>query len=102
MTRIVILFSLLLTLAAPAPALAQANGCYADYKAQRTSGGQLQLHYGVIKLGNRACTNPDRAQAVVSRRISVDGWTLLRLVSRFDESGLNARRGNAGQYFLRY
>ena len=78
------------------------SGCYADYKAKRSSGGSLELHYGVIQLGQNACNNATRRQRAVAQRIGADGWTLLRVLSTFDQNGLSQRQGNAGQYFLRY
>jgi hypothetical protein len=88
-------------LVAPQMAMSQ-DGCFADYKAKRSQAGALQLHYGVIQLDQNACQRPNQIGASVSRRISSDGWTLLRIVSTFDQSGLQQRRGNAGQYFLKY
>ena len=84
---------------AGAPAAAE---CYADYKAKRDD--PLRLHYGVIALPDPACASTDAAGAEISRRIAVDGWTLLKVVSIFDAPGLNdeTRRESAGDYFLRY
>ncbi|GGA17860.1 hypothetical protein [Neptunicoccus cionae] len=84
------------------PVSAQQNGCFADYKAKRSVSGNLELHYGVIELGARACQSPRRAEQAVSRRIAPDGWTLLRIVSTFGRNGLQQRQDNAGPYFLRY
>lgn len=85
-----------------APGLVQAAGCFADYKAQRTQGGALELHYGVIELSQSACSDPRAAQSQVAARIAAGGWQLLRVMSTFDSSGLNGRKSNAGSYFLRY
>jgi hypothetical protein len=74
--------------------------CYADYKAKQDR--PLRLHYGVIELEDRACRRPEAAERIVSRRISADGWTLLTVMSTFDESGLEERRANAGEFYLRY
>lgn len=76
--------------------------CYADYKAKRDD--PLRLHYGVIALPDPACVNTDAAGAEIARRIAVDGWKLLKVVSIFDAPGLNdeTRRESAGDYFLRY
>lgn len=73
--------------------------CYADYKAKRDN--PLKLHYGVIKISDEACGggNPKK---VIASRIAGDGWTLLNVLGTFDETGLDRRRGNAGQYYLRY
>jgi len=83
-------------------ALPAAADCYADYKAKRDD--PLQLHYGVIALPDTACATPNAAQADIAARIAVDGWTLLTVVSVFDETGLDdeERRSNAGAFYLRY
>ncbi len=88
---------ILLTLALMAlPGLAAAN-CFADYKAKQDR--PLRLHYGVMQVG--AC-NAQAAGAEVRSRLAAHGWTLLTIVSVFDEGGLAARRDDAGQYFLRF
>lgn len=74
--------------------------CYADYKARRDE--PLRLHYGVIRVSDAACGSRDAARAEIAPRIAKDGWTLLTVVSTFDESGLASRKDNAGEYFLRY
>lgn len=83
-------------------ALPAAAECYADYKAKRDD--PLKLHYGVIALAENLCTRPRAAEAEIAGRIAVDGWTLLTVVSIFDETGLadEERRANAGAFFLRY
>lgn len=86
--------ALSLTLAGPVTA-----ECYADYKAKQDN--PLRLHYGVIKVPDRAC-DPGQAARVIQRRISGDGWKLLNVLGVFGPEGLNERQGNAGQYFLRY
>ncbi len=84
---------LALTLAAPAGA-----ACYADYKAKQD--GPLRLHYGVIALPESACS-AEAAAAQIAARLG-DGWTLLEVVSVFEDDGLEQRRSSAGDYFLRY
>lgn len=81
--------------------LPAAADCYADYKAKRDD--PLQLHYGVIALPDDACSKP-KAEPEIAARIAVDGWTLLTVVSVFDETGLDdkERRSNAGEFYLRY
>jgi uncharacterized membrane protein len=74
--------------------------CYADYKAKRD--GPLQLHYGVIKLSDRACTSPDTAPKEIRSKLRSEGWKLLTVISTFGDGGLEKRRSDAGQYFLRY
>jgi hypothetical protein len=80
-------------------ALPAQAACYADYKAKRDR--PLQLHYGVIELPDAACT-PATARSEISRRIGGDGWKLLNVLGIFGADGLNARRSDAGAYFLRY
>jgi len=72
--------------------------CYADYKAKRDA--PLRLHYGVSQI-NGDCTVAN-AQSELTDRIASDKWELLAVLSVFDENGLEERRGNAGDYYLRY
>ncbi|MEM6728696.1 MAG: hypothetical protein AAF618_09365 [Pseudomonadota bacterium] len=92
MTRI------LLTLAFVVLAGAAQAACYADYKAKRDN--PLRLHYGVAQISG-ACTAAN-ARIQLGPRIGVDGWTLLNIVSVFDDGGLSQRRESAGNFFLRY
>jgi hypothetical protein len=85
----------------PTNAQAQSH-CYVDYKAKRSDGGSLQLHYGVMKLESGSCGNATQRSKAVRNRISAGGWSLLTIMSTFDKSGLKQRRGNAGQFFLKY
>ncbi|MGO4914448.1 hypothetical protein [Pseudogemmobacter sp. W21_MBD1_M6] len=80
--------------AAPASA-----ACYADYKAKRET--PLRLHYGVMAISDRACTK-DAAATEIAPRLAAQNWALLNVVSVFDESGLQQRKGAAGEFFLRY
>jgi hypothetical protein len=73
--------------------------CYADYKAKMDN--PLRLHYGVIRLPDSACLRP-AASAAITQRVLSGGWQFLELMSIFDESGLAARRNDAGQYYLRF
>ena len=73
--------------------------CYADYKAKQDT--PLRLHYGVIALPEPACTR-EAAAGEIARRIGQGGWTLLTVISIFGEDGLSSRRGEAGDYFLRF
>ena len=74
--------------------------CYADYKAKRD--GPLRLHYGVVAVSDGACSDPKKARKEVQRKLKSEGWKLLTVLSTFDDSGLERRRSDAGQYFLRY
>ena len=92
MTRLA--FTLFLALAATG---AQAD-CFADYKAKRDD--PLKLHYGVAEVSG-ACTKAN-ARVELTPRVAVDGWTLLNVVSVFNDGGLEERKESAGAYFLRY
>lgn len=80
-----------------AAGMAQA-ACYADYKAKRDN--PLRLQYGVAQI-NGPCT-PQNAAAELGPKLLADGWQLLEIVSVFDDSGLEARRADAGEFYLRY
>jgi len=95
MKHTLIALGLLVALASPASA-----ACYADYKAKR--GNPLKLHYGVVELPDTACGSVDAAAAQIASRIGRDGWVLLNVISIFENSGLEQRKDNAGDYFLRY
>ncbi|OSQ53279.1 hypothetical protein [Marivita geojedonensis] len=79
------------------PAAAQA-ACYADYKAKQDA--PLRLHYGVAEIAE-PCT-PDSARQQLQSRLEKEGWTLLNVVSVFDENGLAERKESAGTNYLRY
>lgn len=81
-------------------ALPAQAACYADYKAKKDN--PLQLHYGVIALPDSACSSARAAARAVASRLAGSGWTLLNIVSVFGDEGLNGRKTNAGQYFLRF
>ncbi len=74
--------------------------CYADYKAKRED--PLRLHYGVIQVDANPCRMSRAVARGVERRLSAGGWTLLQVESVFDETGLEGRKRDAGQFFLRY
>lgn len=76
-----------------------AAACYADYKAKQDN--PLRLHYGVIKVPDRAC-DPGAAARVIARRIGGDGWQLLNVLGVFGDEGLAKRQESAGNFFLRY
>ncbi|MHA6326860.1 hypothetical protein [Roseivivax sp. CAU 1753] len=80
------------------PAAAQA-ACYADYKAKREN--PLRLHYGVAEIPDAAC-NKKAATRALGPRLAAEGWSLLNVVSVFDDSGLEERKDSAGQHYLRY
>ncbi len=73
--------------------------CFADYRARMDN--PLRLHYGVIEVPQSACS-VGAASSVVSGRIASQGWTLVQVISVFDDSGLASRRADAGQYYLSF
>ncbi|WP_108885908.1 hypothetical protein [Pseudoprimorskyibacter insulae] len=81
---------LIVILALLAPMAANA-ACYADYKAKQDD--PLRLHYGVAELG-AGCTL-DAARDELNARLAEKGWTLLTVVSVFDDAGLVARGSDA-------
>ena len=93
--RLVLAVLILLGLASGA----SAAGCYADFKAKRDN--PLRLMYGVSEIGGGACT-PAAARAQLVPALKRDGWQLLEIVGTFGEDGLEERRDDAGEYFLRY
>ena len=90
--------TLLLSLSFVAMASVAQAACYADYKAKQDD--PLRLHYGVAQISG-ACTAAN-AQVELTPRVAADGWTLLNIVSTFDDTGLDERKESAGRYFLRY
>ena len=74
--------------------------CYADYKAKQDN--PLRLHYGVMRIDTSPCSMSDSVRQAVSDRLSAAGWQLLQVQSVFDDSGLENRKADAGQYFLRF
>ena len=74
--------------------------CYADYKAKRDD--PLKLHYGVVQLSGEACDNRKAARRQISDRLAANGWSLLKVQSIFDDTGLEERKESAGEFFLRF
>lgn len=74
--------------------------CYADYKAKRDD--PLKLHYGVIELPDAFCADQADLPGEVARRLAVENWTLLNVLSVFGDDGLEQRKESAGEFFLRY
>ena len=85
---------LMVSLALPA----QAAGCYADYKAKQDN--PLRLHYGVAQVDGEC--SPSNAANQLRPRLSTQGWTLLNVLSVFDDQGLGERKDSAGNFYLRY
>ncbi len=96
MTRLRLAFVALAFALAAGPVQA---ACYADYRASMDN--PLRLHYGVIELPQSACSMA-AAPSEIARRIAASGWELLQVISVFDDAGLNARRADAGNYYLRF
>lgn len=78
---------------------AQAD-CYADYKAKQDD--PLKLHYGVAAIPQAACGDKAAAADALAPRLSSGGWTLLTILSTFDETKLQEKKASAAAYFLRY
>lgn len=97
MTRLRLL--LCATLAASGAAHPALATCYADYRAKMDN--PLRLHYGVMEIPDAACSVA-AAGPVIAARLTQAGWDLLQVVSVFDQSGLDTRRSDAGDYFLRF
>ncbi|WP_438956635.1 hypothetical protein [Cognatiyoonia sp.] len=72
--------------------------CYADYKAKQED--PLRLHYGVAQIDGECSVGA--AQQELPGKLASDGWTLLNVLSVFDDAGLDERKESAGDYFLRY
>jgi len=88
------LATLALTLAAPLASAA----CFADYKAQQRD--PLELHYGIAEI--RGDCTLAAATEELRPRLAEAGWELLNVVTVFDDAGLDERRANAGDNYLRY
>jgi len=74
--------------------------CYADYKAKKEN--PLRLHYGVMQLDAKPCQMSKAITNTVKKRLSAGNWTLLKVRSVFDERSLEAKKKDAGAYFLRF
>jgi uncharacterized membrane protein len=78
--------------------VAQAD-CYADFKAKQDN--PLQLIYGVAQISDANCS-PGAATGELAPRLDAAGWTLLTVLSTFGPEGLEERKANAGDHYLRY
>ncbi|QMU59453.1 MAG: hypothetical protein GKR98_15445 [Boseongicola sp.] len=74
--------------------------CYADYKAKQEN--PLRLHYGVVQVDANPCQMSGAVRKSVANRVAAGGWKVLQVQSVFDESGLDAKKRDAGEYFLRF
>lgn len=92
--RFIPVLCLALSLAQPL----HAAGCYADYKAKQDN--PLRLHYGVAAI--KGPCSASAAAAELAPRLAAQGWTLLNILSTFDEGGLDQRKSSAGQNYLRF
>ncbi len=72
--------------------------CFADYKAKQDN--PLRLHYGVAEV--RGDCTVANARAELAQRLSQTSWQLLSVESVFGDEGLDQRRDDAGQFFLRF
>lgn len=94
-TRIILAAVLALT-----SANASSAACYADYKAKREN--PLKLHYGVIQLDVSPCQMSNGVTKMVTDRVAKGGWTLLQVQSVFGDDQLEAKKRDAGEFFLRF
>lgn len=83
-----------------APSFAHAS-CFVDYKARKDD-DSLKLHYGVMAMSGSECLDMSLAQKSAQERLNASGWTLLRIVSKFDESKLGEKETDAGPFFLKF
>ena len=90
MKQLILTLAALIALSLPAHA-----ACYVDYKAKKDD--PLRLHYGVAEV---SCGGD--AYGELADRLAANGWTLLAIVSSFDETGLAERQDSAANYFLRF
>lgn len=77
-----------------------AAACYADYKAKKEK--PLQLHYGVVEVTIQPCQMSLEVTQAVAQRVAAGGWELLQVESVFDETGLEAKKRDAGKFYLRF
>lgn len=95
MKNSVVIFVLAAAISVASPGFAA--DCYADYKAKQDN--PLRLHYGVAEISE--CSKKT-AREELSKRLGAAGWTLLNIVSVFDQSGLAERKQSAGSNYLRF
>jgi hypothetical protein len=88
-------FSFLLLLLGATTAQA---ACYADYKAKQDD--PLRLHYGVVEV--RGDCSVASAERQLRDALASNGWQLLQVEGIFDDAGLDERKDDAGEYFLRF
>ncbi|SMX23148.1 hypothetical protein [Boseongicola aestuarii] len=74
--------------------------CYADYKAKKEN--PLRLHYGVVEVNAQPCQMSGAVSRAVAQRVAAGGWELLQVQSVFDETGLEAKKRDAGEFYLRF
>jgi len=91
--------SLVLALTVLGVAVPAQAACFADYRAKMDN--PLRLHYGVIEIPDALC-DVQLAGGEISARIAAQGWELLQVIAVFDETGLETRRADAGEYFLSF
>lgn len=74
--------------------------CFADYKAKQEN--PLRLHYGVLEVNVQPCRMSKAVSDNVAKRVAAGGWMLLQVESVFDETGLEAKKRDAGEFYLRF
>jgi len=92
------MFKIAVTLAVFLAAGPASAACFADYKAKKEN--PLKLHYGVMRLDAAPCQMSKAISKTVKNRLAKGGWTLLQVRSVFDERSLEAKKKDAGAYFL--
>lgn len=92
-----LLLAPLLALMLALPAHAE---CYVDYKAKRDA--PYALAYGISAVSDAACAKLKLAKSELAPRLAADGWTLLKIISSFGPEGLEERKADAGEFYLRY
>ena len=80
-------------------ALPAAAQCYADFRVRDRN---WDIRFGVSQVPNTACGDTSAAHRHIEPRVQRDGWILLDVLSTFGPEGLETRRANAGDLFLRY
>lgn len=73
--------------------------CYAAVKA--TTENPLRLYQGVVEISDAACGNPALAAQEAAPKVASAGLSFGRVIATFGPSELDARRANAGDFFIR-
>lgn len=74
--------------------------CFVDYKAKQDD--PLKLHYGVAQIADPDCVSTEAAARALAPRLEKGGWTLLTILSIFDDTGLEGKQVSAGKFYLSF